>query len=94
MSPLNITVDSSHKYRVDAHVRVFHEGIKLHCNLCEYTAVSKKMIKIHTEKKHDGIRYQCDLCENKYTMNKGLQDHSWNVQQMAGKDFDAAKEVC
>ena len=53
-----------------------HAGKKFHCDLCDYAASTKVVLKFHRESKHDGIRYPCSECEFSGSDKSSLRRHT------------------
>ena len=52
-----------------------HEGIKFHCDQCDYKASWKACIKAHSNAEHEGVFYFCDQCDYKASYKRILKTH-------------------
>ena len=60
-----------------------HEGIKYHCDQCDYKATLKSNLKKHNMSIHEGIKYQCDQCDYKATQKGNLKGHKMSIHPKA-----------
>ena len=57
------------------HYKSVHEGIKYHCNKCDYQATTQGDLQQHIQSKHEGIKYPCNQCDYHATQRVDLQTH-------------------
>ena len=57
------------------HIQCIHEGIKFKCELCDYEANEKKMLKTHVKVQHENFRFTCDQCSLEFATPQGLRMH-------------------
>jgi DNA-directed RNA polymerase subunit RPC12/RpoP len=74
--------------KLQAHVRVVHQGIKDYaCAHCSKSFSSKSNLDIHVGSAHTGVLpYKCDLCEKSFTRKNLLAQHT-----KAGHQFSEAQ---
>ena len=57
------------------HRELKHEGIRYHCDQCNYVATLSSSLKRHKKSKHKSIVYSCDQCDHEATHSGGLYKH-------------------
>ena len=61
--------------RLQRHMIVTHQGMRLVCTICEYTATESSNLKKHIQSVHEGLRYTCTLCKSTFHENNRLKKH-------------------
>ena len=60
---------------LNKHVQMKHEGVKVQCEMCSYSASDRSTLKAHIKSKHEGVRYPCSLCDYQATQKGNLKTH-------------------
>ena len=54
------------------HIKGAHEGLKYHCNDCDYEATQRGTLTTHIKAVHEGLKDLCSDCEYKATTRSGF----------------------
>ena len=54
------------------HIKGAHEGLKYHCNDCDYEATQRGTLTTHIKAVHEGLKDLCNDCEYKATTRSGF----------------------
>ena len=56
-----------------------HEGVRYHCDQCEYKSSTPDSLKIHKQGVHDNDKYSCDQCQYRGKNNGHVETHNESV---------------
>merc|ERR1719319_93285 len=67
--------EGNHKVGLKKHVQVVNNGVRHHCEHCDYSAVKKSNLNVHVRSVHDKVKYDCEHCAYKATFKGNLRLH-------------------
>ena len=78
--------------RLQRHMIVTHQGLRLVCTICEYTSTESSNLKQHMQRVHEGLRYTCKHCKRTFTEKHSLKKHVANIHFNEPRDYFPCNE--
>ena len=69
------------KGNIMCNMKPINEGLKFHCDHCDFNATRKSSLLRHMKSTHEGVKFPCEQCDYKATHKGNLLTHIKSIHE-------------